>query len=493
MQARYKIYKNLIFLYLIITLCFFLPESAYSKYLLEVTPIGGFSLSYDDNILLDKKNKQSDITTHYSPGIKAKITSQRTSLDLDYSLSKVTYEKHDENNTIRHSGTLNIQHQLNKYLIFNLKENYLQSEDPLDKKLETVQLQLPTGEVLEAQIVRDSRNVYKKNALSANINYQFGDDNYFKIEYNHLLSENQDPDVDDSSELNPSLNLKYWFNIRNGIDLNYKFIRDEFKRENTPASGDDFDEHKASIKYIHRFSQRTQLYVEYALTARDFKRTARDFKRTARNFKRDSEDYKVHNASIGYNHAMSELVSFSMNTGYYTQKKNISGNEQGITYSANLKKTIEKGSLGIGVKGGWDEGFFEDERKDFTTFWSVNGSIGYNLMENLSAGASVSYRQNKDENGFEYNTYGGNLAFNLKLEKSDLYLNTSYNKGTDQNNVDYAAFQTSSGINMPFFRWLYLKLDYTNKRRISDINDDEYIDNRVLMTINVSDSFYWEY
>ena len=93
-------------LFFFINSLFLFPMICVADYRFELTPRISLSQVYDDNIYLEATNEKLDYLTTASPGINMMISSINRSLSLDYSPTWVYYDEYDENDTVRHAGTL---------------------------------------------------------------------------------------------------------------------------------------------------------------------------------------------------------------------------------------------------------------------------------------------------------------------------------------------------------------------------------------------------
>ena len=114
-------------LFFILITLFLFPMICVADYRFELTPRISLSQVYDDNIYLEATNEKSDYLTTVSPGINMIISSINRSLSLDYSPTWVFYDEYDENNTVRHAGTLTFWQNIAEHLRFNLTDTYLKS------------------------------------------------------------------------------------------------------------------------------------------------------------------------------------------------------------------------------------------------------------------------------------------------------------------------------------------------------------------------------
>jgi hypothetical protein len=423
------------FAFILPVLVFFYPFSAIGEYQIEVTPRFVVGQEYDDNIDLDPENKKSDYITTVSPGIKINAESAKNGLSLDYAPTWVRYWDYEENDTVRHNGKIDLWYLFTKYLRLDLNDNYLKSEEPHEE-----------GEDGAIQTIRHTRNNYERNDASISLDYQFGSQDHIKGGYAYQILNNEDPALTDSTEHGPFASLIYWFDFKNGMELDYRFSTAEYELESGLPSEDDFDGHEAGARYTHRFDPHTNAYVCYGLTTREF-----DI---------ETNDYQIHDFSVGLNYGLSPQTSISLASGFYKPNGDPYDSEDAkLFFSAGLEHETKNLKMSLEATKGWDEGFFEAERRGFTEYWTSRGRIEYQPTKHMTTYASISYRKN------------------------DYMLETK---------IDDDTYQGECGLEISFLRWYTLGLDYTHSQRLSDDLDAEYTDNRIMLTLSASRLFQWK-
>lgn len=408
-----------------------LSSPAIGKGRIEITPMITVGETYDDNIFLDKDNKKSDYITTVSPGIRFNIYSRDSGLDLYYSPTFVKYHDYSGNDTTRHNARFHLWQQLGKSWRFDLKDDYLKSEEAIEGSFAGYEAR---------QRSRHSLYTYERNVADAAMTYQFGPDDRLTVGYRHELLENDDPSLDDTTEYGPYANLLYWFDTRNGMDLRYRFSRGGFERSGG-ASGDDYDSHEVDVRYLYRFNPHTTGYVGYGYTRRDFEDASR-------------EDRRVHEGSAGLTHGFSSRTSLSLDVGYYKPDGYGTEDNGHLSYGATLKRKLERGSISLRGEGGWDEDYLSAEQRGYTRYWTVAADLDYKIREDVDAYAGISYRKNRYLSAVEDGTYSGRC-----------------------------------GLKMRFLRWYSLGLEYAYLNRRSDDPTDEYVDNRIMLTLSASYPF----
>jgi len=412
-----------------IILVLFIASFAYAQYHFELTPSLTISEMYDDNIYLDPDNEKSDYLTMVSPGFNLDLVGHHTTLGLRYAPTFVWYADETDNNTVRHAGTLTFGQDLGQYLRFDLSDIYTKSEEPLE-------------ETVGIEGVRHTRNTYQRNTGSASFRYIFGPDNSITAGYRHSLLQNDDPTIDDGTEQNPFATATLWLNVKNGLEFSYDYTNANFSRDDGLPAEDDYTGQSAGVRYIYRFNPQQRCSVGYTLTTRDFDGT--------------TEDYKVHDWSAGYEQDISADFSLTLGAGYFKQDNDTSSDESGVSYNGSLTKRFHRGSVTIGGAGGWDEAYLDAERRGFSRYQSVTGTLEYQLLAPLTGYGGGSFRHDQDETDREWNTYAANC-----------------------------------GLRWTFLRWFTAGLEYRYAKRNDDVDADDYTDNQVMLTITGSRLFRW--
>jgi hypothetical protein len=431
MRLEAILQKSWLFSGLVFLLLLLVPaQVSFAKYNLELTPGISVSEVYDDNIYLRSTNEKSDYITAVSPWLSLNVLSEKNSLVLRYAPTFVWYDDENQNDTVRHLGTLTFAQDLTKHLRFDLTDTYLKSEEPIE-------------ETEGVEGVRTTRNPYQRNTGSASLRYLFGPENALTVGYRNSILENEDVTLDDGTTQNPFGTVAYWFNVRNGLEIDYEFTDANFSRDDGSVAGDDYTGHGAGIRYLHRFTPHTTGSLGYHFTNRDFDGL--------------TEDYEVHDGLIGFEHFFSPDFSVSLGAGYFSVKNERSDDEDGLTYDASLIKRFARGSFAIGGSGGWDEHYLEAERRGLTRYWSADTRLEYRILEPLSGYVGGSYRQ-------------------------------------DERDLDKRKWKTSRGncgLAWAFHRWVSLSLDYTYVERDDDVDAEDYKANRVMLIVTGSRLFKW--
>ncbi len=414
---------------------------AFAQYHYELTPSISVSETYDDNIYLEFTDATSDYITGVSPGLSLNILSPKMQLELEYAPTFVWYAKEDGNNTVRHAGTLTFGRDLTQHLRFDLTDTYLFTEEPIS---ETV----VGAEGVSVRVNPHERYPYQINTGSASLSYLFGAENNLTAGYRNAFLDNKDKDLDDFSIPDdrmlhtPFATLAYWLNVKNGIELNYEFVKADFRRKDDFEPRDDYTGNWAEIRYLYRFTPHTTGSVAYDYTTRDFYG--------------ETEDYVLHEASIGLDHAFSPDLSVSLAVGYIAQRNEFFLDDRSFpTYEASLTKTFARGSFTIGGSSGVNELVLDQPGQGLTRFWGGDATIEYQLLEPLRGYAGGYYMRNRDEEH------------------------------------EWTDWRGTCGLEWEFLRWYSLSLDYTYFDRNDDVELLGYTVNRVMLMLNASRLFRW--
>jgi hypothetical protein len=246
---------------------------------------------YNDNLDLAPKNKKNDFITTVYPGIKFSANETKYGMDLDYRLGLVFYAKETDRNYIGHAGTLNAWYTLGRRLTFRARDYLIRSEE--SREQEYTPGALPDQYLLGTQ---RARAIYLRNVFEPSIDYQFGKENRFSLNYRSNIYKNQDPLYQDSREDFVNPRFTYWFNVRNGVSLEYGLTLGQFERSS------DLTGHMATGRYTYRFNPRTSIFGDVAILRRDFKSP--------------SIDYDVYRPSLGISHEFSPTLSGRAQLGY---------------------------------------------------------------------------------------------------------------------------------------------------------------------------------
>ena len=375
---------------------------------------------YNDNIDLTPKNRIDDFITTIYPGLRFSAKEAKYGMDLDYRPGFVFYSKETDRNYISQAGNLNAWYTLGRRLTFRVRDYLIRSEEPREQ--EFIPGALPDQFILGTQRVRA---IYLRNVFEPSIDYQFGKDRNISLNYRSNIYRNQSSLFQNSREdfFNPR--LTYWFNIRNGISLEYGLTLGDFERS------PDLTGQMAMGRYTYRFNPRTSIFGDVALLRRDFKRP--------------SIDYDVYRPSLGLSHAFSPTLSGSLQLGYFWQNPSKGSSTGGLSYDAKLSQRTQKTTYTLLFQGGYNEDYFTAENLGFSKYHRVIGTVNHQLRERLSVGLSSSLERAKFSSGQLDRIWGvrGDASYRV-LKWLTISLEASHRE--TRSNIDIRDYKENRGI-----------------------------------------------
>jgi hypothetical protein len=408
-------------------ICFHLPVSVQAEdFWSKFHPYITVSETYDDNVYLERDNKTSDFITTIYPGLRFSHASEGFGLDLDYMLGLNYYSSQTNNNYVSHTGNLNTFYRFDPRWTIRLREYLIQSEEPRERDFGTT----ATGESYFISTTHD-RAVYLRNVVEPSLEYQFGRENRFSLLYRNNIYRTQSIASENSQENTVIPTLNYWFNIRNGIILNYTYTSGAF--ESTP----DLIGHSISGRYIYRFNPRTSVFGEYLFLSR--------------NYESPGIDYTVQNPSIGVNHAFSATLSGRAQLGYFWQDAVGIPTFSGPTYNIGITQRAQRTTYELAIEGGYREDLFTAENLGFTKYDRAVGSLTIQLQRRFNVGVSGSAERAEFSQAFP-----GRIDWIYGA------------RGT-------AAYQP--------LRWLTISMEVAHSRNSSNEDAFDYIDNRIIFRL----------
>jgi hypothetical protein len=338
----------------------------------------------------------------------------------------VFFAREEENDYISHEGTLNTWYTYDRRLTLRLRDYFIRSEEPREREY--------GAGALEQQYLlgtQRERAVYIRNVFEPSVDYRFGPDDRISINYRNNIYQTRSTQSQDSQENFVSPRLVYWFNIRNGIALEYGFTQGDFERD------PDFVGHLARGRYTYRFNPRTSVFAEYAFTRRDFDPP--------------SIDYDVNNPSLGFEHAFTPTLTGRIQIGYFWQKPESGTSTDGISYDVGLTESGERTTYTLSFQGGYREDYFTAENLGFTKYHRAIASITHRLEQRVTLGISGTVERAEyvsDRKDWIYSA-GGNASFQL-------------------------------------LRWLSLSFEASHRGNDSNVDSVEYIENRVFLRLSAT-------
>ena len=375
---------------------------------------------YNDNIDLTPKNRIDDFITTIYPGLKFSTKEAKYGMDMDYRLGLVFYAKDSDRNYSSHAGNLNAWYTLGRTLTFRARDYLIRSEEPREQ--EFIPGALPGQFILGTQ---RARAIYLRNVFEPSIEYRLGKESNISLNYRSNIYRNQSSLFENSREDFVNPRFTYWFNIRNGVSLEYGFTSGHFERAS------DLTGHMGTGRYTYRFNPRTSIFGEYTFLRRDFEPP--------------SIDYDVHRPSLGISHAFSPTLTSSLQLGYFWQNPSKGSSAGGLYYDARVSQRTQNTTYTLLSQGGYNEDYFTSENLGFSKYHRVIGIISRQLRERMTVGLSGSFERAKLGGGEIDRIWGvrGDASYRV-LKWLTLSLEASHRE--NRSNIDIRDYKENRGI-----------------------------------------------
>jgi hypothetical protein len=395
--------------------------------LLKFNPYIAVREAYSNNILLTKTNKLSDFITTVYPGLGFSDTEPgKYGVILDVVGGYTYYAKNHEFSYFSPSGNLDAWYAMTSNLTFRVRDYFVRS-DAAREQIYRADAS-PNEFVLSTE--RGVHAIYLRNVVEPSVEYRFGRENLFSALYRNNIYRNQSPLFGDSQENTVSPKLDYWFNIRNGVTLEYILTFGHF--ENTP----NLVGNRARGRYTYRFNPRFSLFGEYSFLREDFKNPG--------------IDYDIHNPSLGMEYKFSPTLTGMLQGGYYWQIRDQGSTAQGPFYRVSLIQRAERTTYTLLLQGGYTQDYFTAQNLGFSKYYSAYGTISHRLTERITVSATGSVERPTLSNGRKdwiWIAQGG-VSYSL-LRWLSISLGGSYTQ--DHSNIStlgYKEYRVVAGITL---------------------------------------------
>lgn len=377
---------------------------------------------YSNNIFLTKTNKVNDFITSVYPGLRFSAFEVGTyGIDLDFMAGYVYYAKNHDLGYFSPSGTLNAWYAVTPRLTFRVRE-YLVRSDAAREALYSAGA--PPDQFVQST-VRAEQAIYIRNVVEPAIEYRFGGENLLSVLYRNNVYHNQNSQFEDSQEntINPKLN--YWFDIRNGVTLEYHLTLGNYQRSpDQVVQG-------ARGRYTYRFSPRTSIFGDYY------------FERD--HFDSPGFDYNIHNPSLGIEYKFSPTLVGTAQGGYVWQIPDQGSKVQSPFFNLGLIKKSERTAYTFSIQGGYTEDYFTAQNLGFSKYYRAYGTIKHQLTQRMSVAVTESVERSIYDDGRKdwiWGTWGS--ASYLLFRWLTVSLEGSYRQ--DHSNISSLDYNEYRGI-----------------------------------------------
>jgi hypothetical protein len=388
--------------------------------------------TWDDNINLTQDGKVSDFITKIAPGLRYKAKGSGYGLTLDYQLGFNFYATNTQNNYVSQDGRLNGFYDIDRHWTVRLNETLTRSRDG-------IQTYFTTGSGGGQQINPASgvnQGLYLRNIVEPSVEYKFGRENVASFLYRNMIYQTDNNSSSGNSTENAvTPRLAYWFNIHNGITLDYTYDKATYEKEQNWISN------IIAGRYIYRFNPRSRVYGNYVYMLKDFDGNYHDGPTTP--------DYSTHSPTVGVEHAFSATLSGKAEFGWFWQVVDAGPSMSGPVYNFSITQLSQKTTYTLALQGGYREQYFTSDNLGFSKYNQIMANITHKLQERLTLGLTGTLGRDEYENPSR----------------------TDNNWGL----IGTLSYQP--------LKWLTVSLEGSSQARESDLNGNSYRDNRGILRL----------
>jgi hypothetical protein len=343
-----------------------------SSILLNFYPYITAQEEYSNNILLSPNaTKLADYITTVTPGLRFRtLRAGAYGIDLDVSGGYTYYKRNNDFNYWNVSGRFDTWYAVTPKLTFRLRDYLIRSDAARESQYENLYNEEGQyiGDTQPGQYLlsteRGVHAIYLRNVVEPSVQYRFGRENLVSLLYRNNIYRNQNPRFEDSMENTLNPRLAYWFDIRNGVALDYRLSLYTYQ-----VSPDQLV-NAVTPRYTYRFNPRTSIFGEYHFEYQDFKSPG--------------VDYYVHNPSLGIQYQFSPTLTGIAQGGYFWQIPKQGSKEQGPYFNVSLTQRAPKTTYTLTLEGGYTEDYITAENLGFAKHYGAYGTINHRLTQRFS-------------------------------------------------------------------------------------------------------------
>lgn len=386
------------------------------------------SEEYNNNINLSHTNKIEDFITTVNAGLKfSAVEEKKYGIDLDFAGGFVFYARDHNFDYFSPSGSLNAWYAATPRLTFRVRD-YLIRDDAAREQVYTANA-LPNQYLLSTE---RTHAIYIRNVVEPSVDYQFAKDGLISVLYRNNIYRNQNPLYEDSMENTINPKLTYWFDIKNGLSLDYYLTSGTYQRSpDQLAQG-------VTPRYTYRFNPRVSIFGEYHFEWQDFKSPG--------------VDYYVHNPSLGIQYQFSPTLTGTAQVGYFWQIPEQGSGAGGPSFNLSLTKSAQRTTYSLSFQGGYTEDYFTAQNRGFVKTYMVYGTISHKLTDKMTVGVNGSMQRAIYGNDQKDWIWGisGNASYAL-LKWLFLSLQVGYiGDHSNISNLDYSQYRGIFSVTATF-------------------------------------------
>ena len=438
--------------------------------ILQFHPYVSVQETYTNNVNLTPKDKKDEYITTVTAGLRYTSNLTRSGLtgefipvegktagaDLNFNVGGVYYAKGTTSNYISLSGMLNAFYALAPRLTFKATEYIMRSDESLEQSYPgaSAPVYVPGTFIdltnLYLAGTQRQRSIWLRNVFSPSIDYKLSEEGTVGLTYRNNIYTNQSSIAENSQENFISPRVTYWFDIRNGILLQYGYDNGHFERS------PDLTAHMALGKYTYRFNPRTSIFGQYTFSRYTFDQSNTTGSLNTLAF----TDHDVHSPTLGISHQFSPSLSGTAQFGYFWELPERGKEYSGPVVNVALTQTEGRTTYTLLIQGGYQENYFTAENLGFTNIYQAVGIVTYRPMEKLTTSLS------------------GTLAWDKSRVQGTTALATSDQKDT--------IWVVGGNVSYALFRWLNLSLNLSYKQDRANVSARDYEEFRAMLGVQAT-------
>jgi hypothetical protein len=383
---------------------------------------------YDSNIERTQDNPLSDFITTISAGIGYVDSGPAYKFNLGFDVGLNFYASYSNNNYANYNGHLNTYYNLTSNWTIGLYETVTYSQT----NLESYSYPTSSGDQNNTSSTT-GQGPYLRNIFLPSLEYKFGRENLAGLRYLNMIYRTEgSANSQDSMENSIIPSLRYWFNIRHGIMLDYAYTKAQFQNQSTQPNwvGNDL-----GGRYLYRFNPQTTAFGDYRYLVRDFDPPG--------------SNYSVNSLSLGLTHSFSPTLTGEARFGWFWQQVEAGSPLNGPVYELSITQRVQRTSYNLAFRGGFREQYFTSTQQGGSEYNQAQLNVTYQLWERLSVGLTGTITR-------------------------DEYQNPAY--------VDWSWGLAGNIAHKPL-KWLTVSFVAGNYGYSSDVNRDSYRDNQISLRL----------
>lgn len=438
----------------ILILAYFYNPLAFSAQL-KLTPRTSVEGKYTDNVFLSKDDTEDDLVTTVSAGFALELDGRTSGMDFSFDPNYEFYSRFDEFNEWGLLSDLKAWTAPSRANRFEVTNRFTRTTNPLGREDRIIAVD---GQVEETgdTTLRRGRQPYYRNRARATATHQFGREDRVYAGFLYGLLRNDDDRVQDNDEYRPSVGLDYWFTQQFGSQFFGEYTRGEFSQNSgfVGVPTGDFNNWLGRLRLLGRLTRHFSLFFQYDQVYRHFTSGIEN-------------DYVVYAPSAGFSYDVTEDLFLRLGLGYYKQVVENEKNNDNPFINGEVSKTwnFKRGSINLKGLSGLTQNDFGAQNQGFQQFATIQGTAEYNFARQIVADIGAYYR------------YSHTPAQTDEADDDDL---------------DTNRYHAAVGLGYLPTRWMNIRLAYEfNKYDTSD--NDDYTENRGLLTITLQPERPWRY